>query len=40
MDELEAHEFIEINLVSAYVGEGTPAFATVYLQPTIMPLDP
>ncbi|MGI8329200.1 hypothetical protein ACRYCC_04495 [Actinomadura scrupuli] len=39
MDELEAHEFIEMNLVAAYVGEGTPAFAMVYRQPTIMPFD-
>jgi hypothetical protein len=30
---------MEINVVSAYVGEGTPAFATVYRQPEIMPLD-
>jgi hypothetical protein len=39
MDELEAREFMEVNVTGAYVGDGTPAFATIYRQPEIASLD-
>lgn len=32
MDDLEAREFIDLNVTGAYVGEGTPAFTTIYRQ--------
>jgi hypothetical protein len=35
MDELEAHEMMEVNVTAAYVGEGTPAFATIYRRPEL-----
>ncbi|MDP9850483.1 hypothetical protein [Streptosporangium lutulentum] len=35
MDEEEANEYFEFNVTGAYVGEGTPAFATIYRQPDI-----
>ncbi|WP_433358607.1 hypothetical protein [Streptosporangium sp. CA-115845] len=38
MDEEEAREFIDFNVTGAYVGEGTPAFATIYRQPDIRSL--
>lgn len=38
LDEEEAREFVQVNLTGAYVGEGTPAFATIYRRPIICPL--
>jgi len=35
MDEDESREFIELNLVSACVGEETPAFATISREPVV-----
>jgi hypothetical protein len=39
MDELEAREMMEVNVTAAYVGEGTPAFATVYRPPNLASQD-
>ncbi|WP_157963708.1 hypothetical protein [Actinocorallia populi] len=39
MDDLEAEEWMEVNVTAAYVGEGTPAFATVYRPPNLASLD-
>ncbi|MXQ65631.1 hypothetical protein GQ466_16500 [Actinomadura rayongensis] len=39
MDEIEAHEMMEMNVAGAFVGEGTPAFATIYRQPSLASLD-
>jgi hypothetical protein len=37
MDDLETHEFMEVNVTDAFVGERTPAFATIYPQPEVVP---
>lgn len=39
MDELESRECMEVNVTAAYVGEGTPAFATVCRPPILTSLD-
>lgn len=33
MDSEQAEEFLEFNVIGAYVGEGTPAFATIISGP-------
>jgi hypothetical protein len=38
LDEEDAREFVEQNICGAYVGDGTPAFATIYRQPDITSL--
>jgi hypothetical protein len=30
---------MDLNVTGAYVGEGAPAFATIYRQPEVVPLD-
>jgi hypothetical protein len=37
LEEDDAREYVDMNIAGAYVGQGTPAFATVYLQPSITP---
>ncbi|MBO2461671.1 hypothetical protein [Actinomadura violacea] len=38
MDETEATEYLEFNVLGAWVGDGTPAFATLYRAPALEPL--
>lgn len=40
MDEDEAADYLEFNVLGAWVGDGMPVFATVYRAPVLEPLDP